>query len=174
MHFFNFTIYSTLVYQCCEWCYVTSQVFQYSCSDEIESTCLVWIITLCRNLLPSPSSMWMLRDWWITVLVLGRGMYLLWSKLICTACLWCLLCLLGCGAFFSFLWCYAVVGLSKCLSDIIPEYLVYVFQSDCLHSHIYLCVQWFALFCIHVNVVSLYVTFCLHVYFPYFFVYLTS
>lgn len=99
LHFFNFTIYSTLVYQCCEWCYVTSKVFQYSCSDEIESTCLVWIITLCSNLLPSPSSMWMLRHWWITVLVLGRGMYLLWSKLICTACLWCLLCLLGCGAF---------------------------------------------------------------------------
>lgn len=64
----------------------------------------------------------------------------------------------GLWCIFSFLWCYAVVGLSKCLSDIIPEYLVYVFQSDCLHSHIYLCVQWFALFCIHVNVVSLYVT----------------
>lgn len=47
----------------------------------------------------------------------------------------------GLWCIFSFLWCYAVVGLSKCLSDIIPEYLVYVFQSDCLHSHIYLCVQ---------------------------------
>lgn len=80
LHFFNFTIYSTLVYQCCEWCYVTSQVFEYSCSDEIESTCLFWIITLCSNLLPSPSSMWMLRHWWITVLVLGQGMYLLWSN----------------------------------------------------------------------------------------------
>lgn len=102
-HFFNFTIYCTLVYQCCEWCYVTSQVFQYSCSDEIESTCLFWIITLCSNLLPSPSSMWMLRHWWITVLlmvlVLSQGMCFLWSKLSCTACLRCLLCLLGCGAF---------------------------------------------------------------------------
>lgn len=47
----------------------------------------------------------------------------------------------GLWCIFSFLWCYAVVGLSKCLSDIIPEYLVYVFQSDCLHSHIYLCVH---------------------------------
>lgn len=47
----------------------------------------------------------------------------------------------GLWCIFSFFWCYAVVGLSKCLSDIIPEYLVYVFQSDCLHSHIYLCVQ---------------------------------
>lgn len=101
LHFFNFTIYSTLVYQCCEWCYVTSQVFQYSCSDEIESTCLVWIITLCRNLLPSPSSVEALMDYSVIkmVLVLGQRMYLLWSKLICTACLWCLLCLLGCGAF---------------------------------------------------------------------------
>lgn len=47
----------------------------------------------------------------------------------------------GLWCIFSFLWCYAVVGLSKCLSDIIPEYLVYVFQSDCLHSHFYLCVH---------------------------------
>lgn len=47
----------------------------------------------------------------------------------------------GLWCIFSFLWCYAVVGLSKCLSDIIPEYLVYLFQSDRLYSHIYLCVH---------------------------------
>lgn len=74
----------------------------------------------------------------------------------------------GLWCIFSFLWCYAVVGLSKCLSDIIPEYLVYLFQSDSLYSHIYnvsLC-PCFALFCIHVNVVSFYVPFCLHLSFP--------
>lgn len=131
LHFFNFTIYSTLVYQCCEWC------LQWW--DWIHMPCLDY------NLVQEPVTLSFiyvdveaLMDYSVSI---GSGdvsslvktdLYCLFMMSALSFGLWCI---------FSFLWCYAVVGLSKCLSDIIPEYLVYVFQSDCLHSHSYLCVH---------------------------------